>query len=260
MPKTTLSGHVQTRLPETTVRVQRFLIYRNETSLRHCGNVDTIQSNIIQSFIHADLGVIFTMPRLQTEELSEFEKQRLANIAERDALLKKLTLEAQSSGVFAKASPKPSAKDNISRPKKKPTRVKNEDEAPIVRRMSSRLRGIQADSEVAKRKADEAFKQAQKVEREKRLRKSDFFTLDNMLVSGQKLSGDALIGIDVVTKGVAKPYERTFGDEDVKNTKDGDLKALREDMSSLELWDQWTPGRTCIDLLNQIVLTNARWI
>lgn len=176
--------------------------------------------------------------------MSEFEKQRLANIAERDALLKKLTLEAQSSGLFSKASPKPNSKDNASRSKKKAApRVKKEDEAPIVRRMSSRLRGLTADSEVAKRKADDAFEEVQKFEREKRMRKSDFFTLDNMLVSGQKLSGDALIGIDVVTKGVAKPYERTFGKEDVKRTTDKELKTLREEMSSLELWDQWTPSR-----------------
>ncbi|OKL63708.1 DNA damage-binding protein cmr1 [Talaromyces atroroseus] len=187
------------------------------------------------------------MPRPQTEELSQFEKQRLANIAERDALLKKLTLEAQSTGLFSKPSPKPGNRDSstVSRPKKKPApRVKKEEnEAPIVRRMSSRLRGLTADSEVAKRKADEAFEESQRVEREKRLRKSDFFTLDNMLVSGQKLTGDALIGIDVVTKGVAKPYERTFSDDDVRKTTDKDLKVLREEMSSLELWDQWTPGR-----------------
>lgn len=191
--------------------------------------------------------------RPQTEELSEFEKQRLANIAERDALLKKLTLEAQASGLWSKpaatapkAKPAKQSNNASSRSKRKPAepRVKKEDDGtPIVRRMSSRLRGITADSEVAKRKADEAFEEAQKVEREKRLRKSDFFTLDNMLVSGQKLTGDALIGIDVVTKGVAKPYERTFGDEDVEKTTDKDLKALREEMSSLELWDQWTPGR-----------------
>jgi hypothetical protein len=187
--------------------------------------------------------------RGQTEELSEFEKQRLANIAERDALLKKLTLEAQSSGLFAKSSPKTTTttgakKDaTSSRSKKKAApRINKEDEAPPVRRMSSRLRGITADSEVAKRNADVAFEEAQSVERAKRMRKSDFFTLDNMLVSGQKLGGDALIGIDVVTKGVAKPYERTFGDEDVKKTTDKELKALREEMSNLQLWDQWEPN------------------
>lgn len=185
--------------------------------------------------------------RGQAEELSEFEKQRLANIAERDALLKKLTLESQSAGLFAKPSPKATVtagkKDGSSRSKKKAApRIKKEDEPPLVRRMSSRLRGITADSEVEKRKADVAFEEAQKLEREKRMRKSDFFTLDNMLVSGQKLSGDALIGIDVVTKGVAKPYERTFGDEDVKKTTDKELKALREEMSDLQLWDQWEPN------------------
>lgn len=203
--------------------------------------------------------------RGQAEELSEFEKQRLANIAERDALLKKLTLEAQSSGLFAKPSPKTATgakKDGgSSRSKKKAApRIKKEDEPPLVRRMSSRLRGITADSEVEKRKADVAFEEAQQVEREKKMRKSDFFTLDNMLVSGQKLNSDALIGIDVVTKGVAKPYERTFGDEDVKKTTDKELKALREEMSNLQLWDQWEPNSMRLSYVLGIVYHVANFI
>lgn len=179
-----------------------------------------------------------------SNELSEFEKQRLANIAERDALLKKLTLEAQASGLFSKPSPKTAAGDG-SRSKKKatPKKAKKEDEPPVPRRMSSRLRGIPADSEIAKRKADEAYEAAQEAERAKRMRKSDFFTLDNMLISGQKLSGDSLLGVDVITKGVAKPYERTFGEEDIKNTTDKDLKKLREQMSGLKLWELWEPNR-----------------
>ncbi|KAL1981805.1 hypothetical protein VTN96DRAFT_2143 [Rasamsonia emersonii] len=179
-----------------------------------------------------------------SNELSEFEKQRLANIAERDALLKKLTLEAQSSGLLSKPSPKTAAGDG-SRSKKKatPKKAKKEDEPPVPRRMSARLRGIAADSEVEKRKADEAYEAAQEAERAKRMRKSDFFTLDNMLISGQKLSGDDLLGVDVITKGVAKPYQRTFGEEDVKNTTDKDLKKLREQMSGLQLWELWEPNR-----------------
>lgn len=179
-------------------------------------------------------------------ELSDFEKQRLANIAERDALLKKLTLEAQSSGLFTKPllSKNVSSGDNSSKPKKKAPvkKVKKEDEPPAPRRMSSRLRGIAAESEIAKRKAEEEYQAAQQAERAKRLRKSDSFSFNEMVVSGQKLSGDSLIGVDVVTKGVAKPYERTFGDEDIKKTTDKELKALREEMSGLKLWELWEPN------------------
>ncbi|EAW06862.1 WD domain protein [Aspergillus clavatus NRRL 1] len=177
-------------------------------------------------------------------ELSEFEKQRLANIAERDALLKKLTLDAQSSGIFppklARSSPVSQTK-----PKKKPApkKIKKEGEAPVARRMSSRLRGIAAESEVAKRKAEEHYEAVQQAERAKRVRKSDAFSFSEMLVSGQKLSADGLIGVDVVTKGVAMPYQRTFGDEDIEKTADKELKRLREEVSGLQLWEAWEPNR-----------------
>jgi WD40 repeat protein len=52
-----------------------------------------------------------------------------------------------------------------------------------------------------------------------------------------------LIGTDAILKGVAKPYKRTFDDQDIKQTTDKDLKKLRERMSSLELWDAWDPSR-----------------
>ncbi|OJJ40356.1 hypothetical protein ASPWEDRAFT_33726 [Aspergillus wentii DTO 134E9] len=177
-------------------------------------------------------------------ELSDFEKQRLANIAERDALLKKLTQEAQSSGLFPPKLAKASSGDTGKAKKKPPPKkIKKEEEAPLPRRTSSRLRGIAAESEVAKRKADDEYEVAMEAARAKRVRKSDAFTFNEMIVSGQKLSGDALIGVDVVTKGVAKPYERTFGDAEIKKTSDKDLKALREEMSGLQLWEPWEPNR-----------------
>ncbi|KAL2829011.1 WD40-repeat-containing domain protein [Aspergillus cavernicola] len=177
------------------------------------------------------------------EELSEFEKQRLANIAERDALLKKLSLDAQSAGLFPPKMPKDVSADQ-SKPKKRPApkSVKKE-ESPLPRRTSSRLKGIAADSEVAKRKADDEYDRRQEQERAKRARKSDSFSLNDIFVSGQKLPGDALIGVDVITKGVAVPYERTFGDEDVKSTTDKDLRALRKEMNGLNLWEAWEPNR-----------------
>lgn len=171
-------------------------------------------------------------------EISDFEKQRLANIAERDALLKKLKLESQSAGLFGspktpKAAPKP----------KKPTpkRVKTEASSPLPRRQSSRLKGIAAESEVAKRKAEEEYEVAKEAERAKKMRRTDSFTAGDIFVAGQKLDGDSLIGVDVITKGVAEPYVRTFGDEDIKKTADKDLRALREEMNGLKLWEAWDP-------------------
>ncbi|KAL3479531.1 WD40-repeat-containing domain protein [Aspergillus californicus] len=176
------------------------------------------------------------------EELSEFEKQRLANIAERDALLKKLSLDAQSAGLFPKMAK--GASTDQSKPKKKPApkKVKKE-EVVLPRRTSSRLKGIAADSEVAKRKADDEYDRRQEADRAKRVRKSDSFSLNDIFVSGQKLSGDSLIGVDVITKGVAVPYQRTFGDEDIKSTDDKDLRALRKELNGLKLWDAWDPTR-----------------
>ncbi|KAL2785197.1 WD40-repeat-containing domain protein [Aspergillus keveii] len=177
-----------------------------------------------------------------SEELSEFEKQRLANIAERDALLKKLSLDAQSAGLFP-LKPKGPSGDQSRPKKKKPAPKVKKEESPLPRRTSSRLRGIAADSEVAKRKADEEYDRRQAEERAKRVRKSDSFSLNDIFVSGQKLDGDALIGVDVITKGVAVPYQRTFGDEDIKSTTDKDLKAVRKEMSGLNLWEAWEPNR-----------------
>lgn len=176
-----------------------------------------------------------------TSGLSEFEQKRLANIAERDALLKQLALESQSSGLFK--TPKLPG-NNGTRPKKHtPKRPKKEESALPVRK-SSRLRGFTADSEVVKRKAEEDAEAVREAERAKRIRRSDSLSQGDMFVAGQKLSGDSLIGVDVITKGVAKPYERTFGDDDIQKTTDKDLKALREEMNNLKLWEAWDPQRT----------------
>ena len=173
--------------------------------------------------------------------ISDFEKQRLANIAERDALLAKLKLEANTAGQFPMKTPK----TNNVKPKKKPTprRIK-EESSPTPLRQSSRLRGIAAESEVAKRKAEQEYEVAKEAERAKKVRKTGSFTLNEMFVAGQKLSGDSLIGVDAVTKGVAEPYVRTFDEEDIKQTADKDLKALREQMSGLKLWEAWDPQST----------------
>lgn len=169
------------------------------------------------------------------EELSEFEKQRAANIAERDALLKKLTSEAQTAGLF----PKPTAA-----PKKKPAPKKpkpENKEPPAPRRTSARLAGLTADSEVAKRKADQYHEQDKREEQAKRMRVSGDLNMGDIVVGGQTWDAAGL-GADV-TRGPSRPYMRTFGEEDVKKTTDKELKALRERMSGLRLWEPWEPNR-----------------
>ncbi|KAJ5770060.1 uncharacterized protein N7511_002111 [Penicillium nucicola] len=177
-------------------------------------------------------------------EISDFEKERLANIAERDALLKQLMLDNKSAGHFM-TPPKPPGSGGPKSKKRAPPkpRIKKEDEDNTPRRTSSRLKGLVADSEVAKRKAEDEHDALREAERAKRIRRTDSFTQADMFVAGQKLTGADLIGVDVITKGVAKPYERTFDNDDVEKTTDKDLKAIREEMSGLKLWEAWDPQR-----------------
>ncbi|KAK2802590.1 hypothetical protein FQN51_004383 [Onygenales sp. PD_10] len=179
-------------------------------------------------------------PTEPAPELSDFEKQRAANIAERDALLKKLALEAQSSGLFTKGPSTKSSKPASQASKKKPAkRVKKENEAPVPRRTSSRLAGLTADSEVAKRKAEEQYEAEKAVAQAKRMRVSGDLNMGDIIVGGQKWDGSSLLGLDA-----APPrFSRTFGEEDIKKTTDKDLKAMREKMSGLKLWEPWEPNR-----------------
>src|SRR5438045_2923740 len=170
-------------------------------------------------------------------EISDFENQRLANIAERDALLKKLTNEAQQAGLYRK-TPSGAATNGPGRAHQKKTPVKRvkKEEDLVPRRTSSRLAGIQADSEVAKRKAEEEYEVAKEQARAKRQRVLGDLALGDIVVNG-RLNGTSLLGTDIILKGVAQPYQRTFGEGEIRETTDKELKSLREQMSGLELWD-----------------------
>ncbi|EEH22324.1 WD repeat-containing protein [Paracoccidioides brasiliensis Pb03] len=174
-------------------------------------------------------------------ELSDFERQRAANIAERDALLKKLTLEAQSSGLFTKGPSTKSSKPTSNNSKKKPAkRVKKENEAPVPRRTSSRLAGLTADSEIAKRKAEEEYEAQKAVAQAKRMRISGDLNMGDIVVGGQKWDSTTFLGTDATAP---QRFARTFGEEDIKKTTDKELKSLREKMSGLNLWEPWEPNR-----------------
>lgn len=190
------------------------------------------------------------MSTTESRGLSEFEKQRLENIAKRDELLRSLNLGAHSTGFFS--GPKP---PKPSTPKQKRTTPKREKpEIPLVRRQSRRLKGevAEGDTEGTKRAAEDDL--ARGAEQPSKARKTDDLDHNAMFVAGQKLSTVGLIGGDMVTKAVAEPYVRTFGDEDIMKTTDKDLKAVREEMNGLKLWDQWDHQSMPSDLLYACLL------
>lgn len=168
--------------------------------------------------------------------LSDYELQRQANIAKNQALLKELQLNAASAGI-APAS-KPSRTSTTPKPKKKPASKIKEEIQP--RRTSARLQGIVADSETAKRKAEDDAEAQREADRAKRQRVSGDVKLGDIVVAGQSWNqtGNWLRNVKP-----AQPYERTFGDDDVKSTTDKDLRELREKMSGLQLWEGFEPAR-----------------
>lgn len=168
--------------------------------------------------------------------LSEYELQRQANIAKNQALLKELQLNAASAGIAP--SSKPARSSTTPKPKKKTLPKIKEEVQP--RRSSARLQGIVADSETAKRKAEDYAEIQREADRAKRQRVSGDINLGDIVVAGQSWNqtGSWLRNVKP-----AQPYERTFGDDDVKSTADKDLRELREKMSGLELWEGFEPAR-----------------
>lgn len=171
--------------------------------------------------------------------LSDYELQRQEKIAKNQALLKELQLNAASAGLAPKANP--SRASPAARSRKVTPKVKKEKEAPAPRRTSARLQGIVADSEVAKRKAEEDFEAHREADKVKRQRISGNLKLGDVLVVGGQHWNQA--GNWLSSVGPAQPYERTFTDEDVASTSSKELRELREKMSGLELWEGFEPSR-----------------
>ncbi|KAL9100053.1 MAG: hypothetical protein Q9163_004529 [Psora crenata] len=185
------------------------------------------------------------MGQIVEPELDDYEQQRQANIAQRNKLLKDLALDARAAGLGPKPVSKPVAKGSTQ--KKKPASKKFEVSGP--RRTSSRLQGIVADSDVAKRKAEEDYAAVQEVARVKRQRNNADMNLGDLVVRGDGWDKNQNFLVDVMRPG-ANPYERTFGETEVKETTDKELRALREQMSGLELYDGFPP--------NEIKITDER--
>jgi len=176
------------------------------------------------------------MTKIKTE-ISEYERMRQENIAKTQALLRNLEMEAAEAGLA------PTSRSTIpSRPKlksKKPVtkKIKVEDVAP--RRVSSRLKGIEADSETAKRKAEDEYTAQREADRAKRQRISEAFNFSDIVVSGAEWDKDGKFASIVAP---AKPYLRTFNADRAKETTDKELKVLRERMMGLQLWEAFGPS------------------
>lgn len=177
------------------------------------------------------------LKKASQDEPSDFERQRLENIAARDKLLAELQVKKNAAQVSQLS--KPAKRPASSRPKSAPAkRIKKEDIAP--RRTSSRLAGIQADSEVQREKEEKEYEVLKEREIERRKRRTDDLKLGDITVNG---GINGFFGSDSILRPVARPNERTFGEDEIKETTDKDLRALREKMSNLEIWDAWEPTR-----------------
>ena len=159
------------------------------------------------------------MAKAKKAEVSEFERKRQENIAKTQALLRNLETEAAQAGL----GPTSKAASTSRRKPKKATpakRVKVEDVTP--RRTSSRLKGIEADSEKAKRKAEDEYIAIKEADRAKRQRVSEAFNFGDITVVGKTWdqSGNFLRIV-----GPANPYERTFDFDFDSETTDKDVKA-----------------------------------
>ncbi|KAI4197669.1 MAG: hypothetical protein LQ348_002114 [Seirophora lacunosa] len=177
------------------------------------------------------------MAKKESAEISDYERQRQENIAQRDKLLRQLALDASAAGLGPGQKPKPGRPAQ----KKKPP-VKKIKEEVVPRRTSSRIAGIEADSEVAKRKAEDEYVAAQQAAKVKRQRISGPLDLSEVQVAGKGWDKHDNSFQDVTRRG-ADPGERTFGEEEVKKTTDKELRALREKLSGLELYDGFEPNR-----------------
>lgn len=165
--------------------------------------------------------------------MSAFERSRLANIATNQAIVKDLSSAA------AKIAPKPVGGPKTTATRKKAAPVKREEPRPT--RTSSRLAGIEADSETQKRKAEVEYEFALEQAKAKKLRVSGDLNFSDIVVDGKKWNKD-----DGFLSGImrgAQPNVRTFTEDDVKETTDEGLKALRERMSGLELYEGYEPNR-----------------
>ncbi|KAK3994412.1 DNA damage-binding protein CMR1 [Cladorrhinum sp. PSN332] len=178
------------------------------------------------------------MPPKKEPVISAFERKRLENIANNNAILSGISNTADKI-IPKKASP---AKDRSRAPAR--SRVKREPvqrEAPRATRRSGRLAGIDASDETLKRKLEVEAEAENEKAKAKKMRVSGDLKLGDITVEGRKWEGgvDGLSLLKGLSVRGAQPGVRTFTDEDVEATTDKGLKDLRKRMGGLELYEKW---------------------
>ncbi|EGY19205.1 hypothetical protein VD0002_g28 [Verticillium dahliae] len=169
--------------------------------------------------------------------MSAFEKRRLENIAANQALLKDIS--ATASKILPASKPTPT---RASKPSKRSKDAPVKREPAMATRRSSRVAGLGPDKDDAKRAFEDTALESP-LERAKRMRFSGDLNLGDALVEGKKWSAslEGLQGLKGLSRG-AQPGQRTFTEDDIKNTTDKDLKDLRLRMDGLKLYEGWMPN------------------
>lgn len=172
--------------------------------------------------------------------ISEFEKQRQANIARNKELLRKLNL-TELANEFGKS-------DNNIKPKPKPKnkpkpKVKIEKEAPIPLRRSRRIAGVKAED-------TEANKELDKLDEEK-LEKERLKALESVRLSDDLKLTEVISDVSVLDKlGKSFSMGDFFDESKTKPLANKTIQQAREDMEKLSLYESFHP--------NHILLTTSR--
>jgi hypothetical protein len=142
---------------------------------------------------------------LRKAEMSAFERKRLRNIAANQAMLKDLS----TSGRLSPSLHRKQRQLNLER---KPALVKREEPRPT--RTSSRIAGIEADSETAKRKAEVEYEFAKEQAKAKKQSVTGDLNFNDVVVEGKKWNKDDNF-LSGIMRG-AQPNVRTFTEDDIK--------------------------------------------
>lgn len=162
----------------------------------------------------------------EEEDYEEYERQRQENIMKNKMLLQQLQLDAASLGIARKPTPVKTKHASASSSKRPPKRkAPVEDFGP--RRQSSRLAGLTANSEEAKKLEQDLAAHSTALEEAERAKRA-------------RVSGDLKFGgLDL---GLRDDGSYTFTDEDANAPIEQDIKDLRQKLGGLNLYDKWYPN------------------
>ncbi|CCG80900.1 WD repeat-containing protein NFIA_058290 [Taphrina deformans PYCC 5710] len=167
--------------------------------------------------------------------MNDYEQERLINIAKNEALLKEIGLTG-----IKPIKPRPVTPAKKVTPKKR----KEISTEPVARRTSSRLSGIPADSEVARKKAEDQYEAIRVQEAQKRQRVPGPIDLSDVIEDG----GVWKDAKDILEQAIKSDVDDLTLENGSRAGKE--LKQLRSKLGGLNLLSRWEP--------NQVKLTPER--